>query len=84
VTVGSDGQITDLRLDEGIHRQPAATTAHQILVAVNAAKASLAREFAQATAETVGLETATGRALMNSLKVRLGLGDRPNASDSHT
>lgn len=82
VTVGSDGHITELRLDEDIRRQSAATTARQILAAVNSAKVSIAQEFAQATAETVGLDTATGRALMNSLNVRLGLTDRPDAPES--
>jgi len=82
VTVGSDGHITDLRLDEDIRRQPAATTARQILAAVNSAKVSVAQEFARAAAETVGLDTATGRALMNSLNVRLGLTDLPDASES--
>lgn len=79
VTVGSGGQITGLRLDEEIRRQPAATTARQILVAITSAKASLVRDFAQATADTVGLDSATGQAVMNSLNVRLGLTDRPGA-----
>ena len=84
VTVGSGGQITGLRLDEEIRRQPAATTARQILAAIAAAKASLARDFAQATADTIGLDSATGQAVMNSLNVRLGLTDRPDASESDT
>jgi DNA-binding protein YbaB len=81
VTVGSGGQVADLRLDEEIRRQPAATTARQILAAITSAKASLVRDFAQATAETVGLESATGQAVMNSLNVRLGLTDRPGAPE---
>jgi hypothetical protein len=79
LTVGPGGQVTELRLDEEIRRQPAATTARQILAAITSAKASLVRDFAQGTAETVGLESATGQALMNSLNVRLGLTDRPDA-----
>jgi len=79
VTVGSGGQVADLRLDEEIRRQPAATTARQILAAITSAKASLVRGFAQATADTVGLDSATGQAVMNSLNVRLGLTDRPSA-----
>ncbi|MEV4345014.1 YbaB/EbfC family nucleoid-associated protein [Actinoplanes sp. NPDC049596] len=77
VTVGSGGQITDLRLDDEIQRQPAATTARQILAAIAAAKASLARDFAQVTAETVGLDSATGQAMMKSLNDRLGLAGTP-------
>ncbi|XVV17743.1 YbaB/EbfC family nucleoid-associated protein [Actinoplanes sp. CA-131856] len=72
VTVGSNGQIVDLRLDEETRRQPAATTARQILSAVTAAKESLARDFAQATDETVGLDSVTGRALMESMNRQLG------------
>jgi hypothetical protein len=65
VTVGSGGQITGLRLDEEIRRQPAAaTTARQILTAITSAKASLVRDFAQATADTIGLDSATGQAVM--------------------
>jgi hypothetical protein len=78
VTVGSGGQVTGLRLDEAIRRQPAATTARQILAAISLAKASLARDFAAVTAETVGLESATGQALMSSLNARLGLTDQPD------
>jgi YbaB/EbfC DNA-binding family protein len=81
VTVGSGGQITGLRLDEKIRRQPAATTARQILVAISVAKASLVRDFAQVTADTVGLDSATGQAVMNSLNVRLGLTDRPDGPE---
>ncbi|GLY98328.1 YbaB/EbfC family nucleoid-associated protein [Actinoplanes sp. NBRC 103695] len=73
VTLGSDGQITGLRLDERVRHQPAATTARQILAAVQSAKESLAAEFAQATADTVGLDTPTGQALITSLHTRLGL-----------
>jgi DNA-binding protein YbaB len=79
VTVGSSGQITGLRLDEKIRRQSAATTARQIMAAITLAKASLVRDFTQATADTVGLESSTGQALMSSLNVRLGLTDRPDS-----
>ena len=78
VTVGSAGQITGLRLDEEIRRQPAAVTTRQILAAIGAAKASLARDFARVAAETVGLESVTGQAVMNSLNARLGLSERPD------
>jgi hypothetical protein len=84
VTVGSGGQITGLRLDEKIRRQPAATTAQQILVAISAAKASLVRDFAQVTADAVGVDSATGQSVMNSLKVRLGLTGRPDGPEPDT
>jgi YD repeat-containing protein len=49
--------------------------------AISSAKASLVRDFAQVTANTVGLDSATGQAVMNSLNVRLGLTDRPGAPE---
>ena len=76
--MGSSGQITGLRLGEEIRRQPASTTARQILAAIASANASLVRDFAQATAGTVWLDSATGRAVMSSLNVRLGHTDRPD------
>jgi hypothetical protein len=81
VTVGPGGQITSLRLDEDIRRQPADTTARQIMAAIRAAQASLARDFAQATADTVGLESATGQALMSALNARLGRAGPPDGRD---
>jgi DNA-binding protein YbaB len=72
VTVGSDGQVTGLRLDEEIRRQPASTTARQILAAVRAAKADLLRQFGEVTAETVGADSETGRAVLAGLAARLG------------
>jgi DNA-binding protein YbaB len=72
VTVGSDGQVTGLRLDEEIRRQPAPTTARQILAAVRAAKADLLRQFGEVTAETVGADSETGRAVLAGLAARLG------------
>jgi len=71
VTVGSNGQVTDLRLDEGIRRQPASTTARQILVAIQAAKSDLVRQFSEVTAETVGADSATGRAVLAGFVSRL-------------
>jgi DNA-binding protein YbaB len=71
VTVGSNGQVTGLRLDEGIRRQPAATTARQIMAAIRAAKAELTRQFRSITAETVGVDSETGRAVMAGLAARL-------------
>jgi DNA-binding protein YbaB len=81
VTVGSGGEIISLHLDEEIRRRPAATTARQIIDAIWSAKASLAREFERATAETVGLDSAAGQALMRSLNVRLGLADQSDGDE---
>ena len=71
VTVGSNGQVTDLRLAEAIRAQPAATTARQILTVIRAAKSSLVRQYSEATAETVGVDSETGRAVLAGLAARL-------------
>jgi len=71
VTVGSNGQVTDLRLDEKIRAQSAATTARQILAAIRAAKSSLVRQYGEVTAETVGADSVTGRAVLAGLNARL-------------
>ncbi|MEV4642160.1 YbaB/EbfC family nucleoid-associated protein [Actinoplanes sp. NPDC049548] len=77
VTVNGNGQLTDLRLDEGIRRQSAATTAGAILATLRRARADLLRQFDEATAETVGADSETGRALMRSMRDRLGSVDAP-------
>lgn len=71
VTVGPNGQVTALRLDEEIRRQSASTTARQIMAAIRAAQSELVRQYAQVTAETVGADTETGRAVLAGLKARL-------------
>jgi hypothetical protein len=82
VTVGPDGQLQGLRLDEGIRRQAAATTARRILDTLRAAKSDLVRQFGEVTAETVGSESETGRALLASLRRRLGpVDDLPDDGD---
>lgn len=72
VSVNSNGQVAGLRLDEGIRHQSAETTSRTILHTLRSAKAELMKQFAAVTAETVGAETETGRALMASLQTRLG------------
>ncbi|XVU26110.1 YbaB/EbfC family nucleoid-associated protein [Actinoplanes sp. CA-054009] len=66
VSIGMEGQLTRLHLDERIRQQPADTTARSIMQALRAAKEDLLRQFETATAETVGSETETGRMLIES------------------
>lgn len=72
VTVGHDGQLAGLRLGEGIRQRPAAATARQIVETLRAAKADLLRQFGEATADTVGEQSETGRALLAALRKSLG------------
>jgi hypothetical protein len=68
VTVSATGALTDLHLDEGIRRQPAAETAALVLATLRAAQAALAAQVADAVAETIGLDSAAGRAVMASYR----------------
>jgi hypothetical protein len=68
VTVSAAGALTDLRLDEGVRRQPAAETAATVLATLRAAQAALTSQVAGAVAETVGLDSAAGRAVMASYR----------------
>ncbi|UQU64321.1 YbaB/EbfC family nucleoid-associated protein [Couchioplanes caeruleus] len=73
VTVGPEGQLTQLHLDERTRRQSAAATARAIMEALQAAKDALVMKFEAATAETVGADSETGRMLNESLRRRLGM-----------
>lgn len=69
-TVGVGGDLLGLELDEGIRRRPAAETAEQIRVTMLAAREALAAAVMVATAETVGADSATGRAVVAAYGVR--------------
>jgi DNA-binding protein YbaB len=70
VTVGSSGAVTRLQLDERVRGQSAATTSEQILATVRAAQANLTRQAAEATAETMGADSETGLAIVDSFTRR--------------
>ena len=72
VTVGAEGQLTRLRLDERTRQQSSAATARSIMETLQAAKDDLVRQFEEATAGTVGPDSETGRALAEGLRRRLG------------
>jgi DNA-binding protein YbaB len=70
VTVGADGRLTGLELDEGVRRQPAAETARQILETLTAARTDLTAQATTVTDETVGADSETGKAVIASLSRR--------------
>ena len=72
VTVGASGDLVGLELDERTRQRPAAETAGAILKTLRAAQAKLTEAVADATAETVGADSATGRAVLASYTGRLG------------
>jgi hypothetical protein len=71
VTVGASGSIADLWLAEGIRDQPAADTARAVRSTLRAAQAALTRAAAEVTAETVGADSETGRAVIASYAARM-------------
>jgi hypothetical protein len=66
VTVSSAGAPTGLYLDEATRRRPAADTAAQILATMRSAQKSLAERVAAVVDETVGRESAAGKAVIDS------------------
>jgi len=70
VTVGANGMLTGLELHEEVRRQPAAETARQILATLAAAQSDLAGQATEVTAETVGADSETGKAVIASLARR--------------
>ncbi len=70
VTVGASGAPTDLTLKEEIRERPAAETARAILATVRKAQASLTTAATAATAETVGADSETGKAIIASYAAR--------------
>jgi hypothetical protein len=76
VTVGSSGAVIGLELKEGIRDRPADETARAILATVQAAQASLTAAVTAAAAETVGVDSETGKAVIASYVSRQ---DSPSA-----
>ena len=64
VTVTASGAMTDLRLSEAIRKRPADEVAADILATMRRAQAKLAARMAEIAAETVGSDSATGRAVV--------------------
>lgn len=79
VTVAGSGVMTDLRLDERIHRWPADRIAAEILSTMRRAQAALAERVASIAAETVGADSETARAVVNSFATRFP--DEPDRDD---
>jgi DNA-binding protein YbaB len=79
VTVGSQGSITDLRLQEEVRRWPVEQIATEILATIKDAQRAMSGRIATAVEETIGADTESGRAILAGLKDRTaapGGGDR--------
>jgi len=64
VRVDSSGVITGLHLDERISNWPAARIEREIMTTMKAAQTELADKVTAAVADTVGVDSETGRAVV--------------------
>lgn len=70
VAVGSTGQIEKLALDDRVQRLSGEELSRQIMAVMRKAQASLSTLVASEVAETVGVDTETGRAVIGSFETR--------------
>jgi hypothetical protein len=74
VTVSSSGSLTGLWLDESVRQQSAAWIARQVLATAREAVAGLVVAAGAVVEETVGGDSADGRAVLEAFAARLGRG----------
>ena len=70
VTVGSAGQVESLELDDRVHELSGPRLAQEIMLVIRRAQGVLAGRVAEQVRETVGADTETGRAVLNSFESR--------------
>jgi DNA-binding protein YbaB len=70
VTVAGSGIVTALRLDDRVQRMAGDTLSAEILRTMRRAQAALTEQVAVAIEETVGVETETGKAVLDSFSQR--------------
>src|SRR4051812_19552587 len=70
VTVSSAGIVTGLRLDDSVRRLSGETLSAEILRTMRRAQAALAEQVVVAVDETVGADTETGKAVVDSFSQR--------------
>ncbi|MET0423109.1 MAG: YbaB/EbfC family nucleoid-associated protein [Actinoplanes sp.] len=70
VTVGGDGVVTGLRLDDQIQQFTGAKLSDEILRTMRRAQAALAEQVLAAVDETVGVRSEAGRAVLASVNRR--------------
>lgn len=70
VTVGSSSAVTGLELDDRVQRISGAELAAQIMAVMARAQAALAGRVGEVVADTVGADSETGRAVVDSFTHR--------------
>jgi hypothetical protein len=70
VTVGSSGQVTRLQLGDRVRELSGANLADEIMSAIGRAQAALSGRVAEEVQATVGADTETARAVIESFDTR--------------
>jgi hypothetical protein len=70
VTVGSSGQVEKLDLDDRVRRLTGAELSGEIMSVMRRAQAGLTALVEAQVRDTVGVDTETGRAVVNSFSLR--------------
>ncbi|ADD45291.1 YbaB/EbfC family nucleoid-associated protein [Stackebrandtia nassauensis] len=70
VSIDASGIMTDLKLTEAVKNSSAADLAAEILAMQHKAQNQLGKAASQVVKDSVGLETATGEAVMNGYRKR--------------
>jgi DNA-binding protein YbaB len=82
VTVNTSGVPTEVRLVEQVRDHPAAWIAERILAVMRMAHAKLAEQASATIDATVGLDTATGQAVLAPYTARLAATDPAGDGDA--
>src|SRR6266498_4504557 len=70
VTVGSNGQVEELDLDDRVQRMSGRDLSRRILVVMRSAQHRLSEQVAAEVQRTVGADTETGRAVVDAFQRR--------------
>jgi hypothetical protein len=81
VTVGSTGQVESLELDDRVQQLRGAELSRRIVAVMRKAQANLSGQVAAEVQFTVGADTETGRAVINSFETRFPEQDPDEDSD---
>jgi hypothetical protein len=79
ITVGSSGQVDRLELDERVHELSGPRLAEEIMIVIRQAQAALSARVGDEVRATVGEDTETGRAVIQSFDSRFA--PPPDAED---
>lgn len=75
VTVGANGQVVDLALDERMYALSPRELSEEILAVMRRAQSALVAQVADHVHDTVGLDSETGRAVVDGYARRFGDAD---------